>query len=56
LLDGAPGYTFEARATDRGEPGRNDTFALIVRDAAGVEVVSVSGTLAAGNIQARPVR
>lgn len=55
-FNGSTGYTYEARATDRGEPGRNDTFALIVRDATGVEVVNVSGRLAAGNIQSRRVR
>jgi hypothetical protein len=52
-FNGSAGYTYEARATDRGEPGRNDTFGLIVRDAAGVEVLNVGGTLAAGNIQSR---
>ncbi len=52
-FNGAAGYTYEARAIDRGEPGRNDTFAVVVRNAAGVEVVNVGGTLTAGNIQSR---
>jgi hypothetical protein len=52
-IDGVGGYTFEVRATDRGEPGRHDTFALVVRDGAGVEVVNAGGTLAAGNIQSK---
>jgi predicted extracellular nuclease len=52
-FDGSAGYTYEVRATDRGEPGRNDTFTLIVRNAAGVEIVNAGGTLAAGNIQSR---
>lgn len=52
----ASGYTYEARATDRGEPGRHDTFTLIVRNAAGAVVANVGGTLTAGNIQSRRVR
>ncbi|HEX4915694.1 MAG TPA: lamin tail domain-containing protein, partial [Vicinamibacterales bacterium] len=38
-LNGVAGYTFEVRAADHGEPGRNDTFALVVKDASGVTVV-----------------
>jgi hypothetical protein len=49
--NGRTGYTFEARATDAGEPGRGrDTFAITVRDAAGAVVASVNATLTAGNI------
>lgn len=50
--NGRLGYNFEATATDRGEPGRGrDTFALIVKDALGNTVASVSGALTGGNIQ-----
>ena len=48
------GYTFEARATDRGEPGRNDQFAIVVKDAGGAVIASVNGTLDGGNIQSTP--
>jgi hypothetical protein len=51
------GYTFEARATDLGEPGRgHDTFALTIRDPQGAVVAEVLGTLAGGNIQSLPVK
>jgi hypothetical protein len=50
--NGRPGYTFEAVATDRGEPGaRRDTFALIVKDSQGREVVRLDDRLSRGNIQ-----
>jgi hypothetical protein len=46
------GFTFEARAMDRGEPGRGrDTFMLIVKDKHGTVVLNASGTLDQGNIQ-----
>ena len=46
------GYTFEAVATDQGEPGRyHDTFSLVVKEPGGRIVASVSGNLAGGNIQ-----
>jgi len=55
--NGRDGYTFEAQASDQGEPGRNrDTFSLVVRDALGVSVANVSGALAGGNIQSTRVR
>lgn len=50
--NGARGFTFEATAVDRGEPGRNrDTFAITVFNAAGQVVYSTNGTLAGGNVQ-----
>lgn len=50
--NGKSGYKFEAVATDRGEPGaRRDTFAIIVRDSQGREVVRIDDTLSRGNIQ-----
>jgi hypothetical protein len=50
--NGHDGYSFEATASDRGEPGRNrEAFSLVVRDARGVIVASVSGALDDGNIQ-----
>ena len=51
--NGKPGYTFEVRATDRGEPGpQRDTFSLVVKDGRGVIVANVDGTIDGGNIQA----
>ena len=50
--NGKAGYTFEAHATDQGEPGRHrDTFAIVVKDAHGVVVASVTDELGGGNIQ-----
>lgn len=54
--NGQPGYTFEAKATDRGEPGRHrDTFSLVIMDSHGRVVASVNVnetlTLDGGNIQ-----
>jgi hypothetical protein len=55
--NGRPGYTFEASATDQGEPGRGrDTFSLTIRDPGGNVVANVSGILAAGNIQSMRTR
>ena len=51
-LNGKSGYTFEVRATDQGEPGRQrDTFSLVVKDNRGTIVASISGKIDAGNIQ-----
>ena len=50
--NGRSGYTFDAIASDRGEPGgRRDTFAIIVKDTQGREVVRIDDTLSRGNIQ-----
>jgi beta-lactamase superfamily II metal-dependent hydrolase len=50
--NGAAGYTFEAQATDAGEPGRgHDRFAITIRDAAGRVVASIDAALENGNIQ-----
>jgi len=50
--NGAGGYTFEARATDAGEPGRGvDRFAITIRDAAGRIVASIDDALDDGNIE-----
>lgn len=54
--NGTSGYTFEVRATDRGEPGRHrDTFSLVIRNGAGTEVAHISGALDGGNIEATPL-
>ncbi len=50
--NGRAGYTFEVRATDQGEPGRSDTFSIVIRDASGAVVTSAGGTLRSGNNQA----
>jgi hypothetical protein len=50
--NGVSGYTFEARASDEGEPGRGRaTFALTIRDRKGTVVATAGGTLRQGNIQ-----
>ena len=55
--NGKSGYTFEARATDQGEPGRQrDTFSLVVKDSRGAVVASLSDRLAAGNVQSTRLR
>jgi hypothetical protein len=43
--------TFEVMATDQGEPGRSDTFSVVIRDVTGV-TLTAGGTLARGNNQA----
>jgi hypothetical protein len=55
--NGRSGYTFEATATDQGEPGRGrDTFALKVIDAQGKVVASVDGVLGGGKVQSTRLR
>jgi uncharacterized repeat protein (TIGR01451 family) len=55
--NGRPSHSFEARATDAGEPGRGrDSFAVTVRDEAGSIVSSVTGNLSGGNIQSLKVQ
>jgi hypothetical protein len=50
--NGKSGYTFEARATDQGEPGRQrDTFSLVVKDSRGAVVATLNSKLDSGNIQ-----
>lgn len=54
--NGAAGYAFEARAEDRGEPGKGrDTFAVTIRSPQGEVVATVAGTITAGNIQSHRV-
>ncbi|MDP2391318.1 MAG: hypothetical protein Q8N52_13395, partial [Acidobacteriota bacterium] len=54
--NGASGYTFEARAEDRGEPGKGrDTFAITIRSPQGAVVATVDGVITAGNIQSKKV-
>ena len=51
-FNGRSGYSFEARATDAGEPGRGrDRFAITIRDAAGQIVASVDTVITNGNVQ-----
>lgn len=50
--NGRPGYRFEVRSTDQGEPGRaRDTFAVTIVAADGTVVAMASAPLAAGNVQ-----
>ena len=52
--NGKKGFTFEASASDAGEPGRGrDTFSVTVKDPSGAVVATFEGTLTAGNIQAQ---
>jgi hypothetical protein len=51
IWNGQPGYTFEARMVDLGEPGRNDTFSITVTDSSARVVATINGTLDGGNIQ-----
>ena len=51
-FDGAGGYTIDWTLTDEGEPGRSDGWSVVVRNAAGVVVLSEDGSLGGGNHQA----
>jgi hypothetical protein len=54
--NGVAGYSFEAEATDEGEPGRGrDSFRITVRDPQGIVVVAVDGLLTNGNIQSHRI-
>lgn len=50
--NGAPGATARWTFTDAGEPGTDDTAKIVIFDANGVKVLSVSGKLTFGNHQA----
>lgn len=53
-LDGVDGATADWVISDAGEPGRNDTVSLVVKDAGGDVVLDIEGTLRRGNTQAHP--
>jgi hypothetical protein len=55
-LNGKGGYTFEAHAVDRGEPGYRDEISVAIRDADGVVVLTVSGAIDTGNIQSNRLK
>lgn len=56
MWNGSAGYTFEARAEDRGERGKGrDTFEITIRSPQGAVVATVDGIITAGNIQSRTV-
>lgn len=50
--NGAAGATISFVFTDAGEPGRNDTASIVIKNAAGATVLTVSGKLNNGNQQA----
>jgi len=50
--NGAAGATVEWTFTDAGEPGTSDAAQIVIRDAFGITVLDVSGTLRKGNHQA----
>jgi hypothetical protein len=45
-VDGQEGFTYQVDVADNGEPGRNDTFTLVVSNG-----YSATGSLGGGNIQ-----
>jgi len=50
--NGKAGYSFELKATDQGEPGADrDRFKIVIRDAQGNRVASVSEKIDSGNNQ-----
>jgi len=51
-LNGVPGATATWTFTDAGEPGVNDTASIVIKDAGGNIVLTVSGNLNHGNQQA----
>jgi len=51
-LDGAAGATAAWTFTDAGEPGKNDTATIVIKDSLGTVVLTVSGNLDSGNQQA----
>ena len=51
-FNGFPDHTAEWRFTDAGEPGRNDTAEIVIRDPANNVVLNVGGNLRNGNHQA----
>lgn len=50
--DGQAGAKIELKFTDAGEPGRDDTATMTIRDAGGAVVLTVSNRLTFGNHQA----
>ena len=52
VWNGTPGYSIEGVAIDAGEPGRNDTLAIVIRAPGGEVAADVRGRLADGNVQA----
>ena len=52
--DGVSGATAEWTFTDKGEPGKNDTLDLIIRDKDNLVVLEAHCTLSVGNHQAHP--
>lgn len=51
-LNGVDGATIQFTFTDDGEPGKNDTAHIVIRDPNGTVVLDVDGTLNFGNHQA----
>jgi len=52
LFDGTVGATATWTFTDAGEPGKNDTATIVIKDSSGNIVLTVSGNLDSGNQQA----
>ena len=50
--NGVAGATAEWTFTDAGEPGKNDTAKIVIKDVNNVVVLTVSGNLKVGNQQA----
>jgi len=50
--DGIDGYTFEARAVDRGEPGAgNDQLRVVIRNPGGTVVMTFDQRITSGSIR-----
>ena len=55
-FNGVGGATADWTFTDGGEPGRKDKATIVIKNAAGVVVLTVSGTISNGNQQAHSDR
>ncbi|MBI4080922.1 MAG: hypothetical protein HY430_04090 [Candidatus Levybacteria bacterium] len=51
-FNGQSGYSIKWLFTDAGEPGKNDTANIVIKDPSNVTILSVSGNLKSGNQQA----
>jgi serine protease AprX len=53
-VNGSPGYRYEVTVVDNGEPGRTDTFKIVLSKPGDLTYsYSASGTLGGGNVQVR---
>lgn len=50
-VNGEPGYTFKVVVEDNGEPGKNDSFLIVIKDSTDTTIYLRGGNLDKGNIQ-----